>query len=409
MTRAGILRPFVFLIAWVVCVPASAVEPFKEPLLKEALKQQPVVYARADDRGVGVQILDEVDYKDFLQTAAAAAGGPAGLAISYLWNPPNVLEILHAVDASEQLSPAFDHEKAQRELEEVLKRSLPGSGLFASSPIIKTLAPGERVTVRDFDDDPVLVIETGVSLLRDYRALQVTAYAYVLSGAHAAATPMSPTSGRLYLNRFVYISDRLPEPIQMTEEQIQVERDAIMAKYPKKKLTKAQSEARTMELRALKNKNSAEERRNQLLAQWLANDGLKLHEARRSASESIAELIIADINESRAALVASRGDDKAPLIVTDMGSRKVVRYKHAPYAGTLASLPSEVLGVSCSGVVYDRHLRGHSAVPACAPQRLGSLCRPGYVPTIDGCKRILKKTKRQIPHRSESEPTENIE
>jgi hypothetical protein len=395
----SLITCFCALLTMIVA-PSSAVaaDAYKEPLDRSALRNPPVVYARAKDNGFRVQWLDEASYKDFLSILAASAG-PEGLLVSWMIDPPKFR--IPAMEDAKRLSPAFRYQDAQRDLEAVLADRLHSLPMFAApGPKVKTLAPGGPVKVHDFSEEPVLVVETTASLVPDYRALEVTAYAYMLSSANAAANAVSPASGRIYLNRFTYVGDRLPAPVLSTKEHIEAEEKAIEARYPGK-LTKDQRANRGAELRALKRKGTADEYRDILISQWLADDGVLLRDNLHAGTVVIADLLAKDLVDASAVTVAGPHNDRSPLTLEESVSRKTVRFVSGRFPGSVASFPADLQYIQCTGASFDRKLSEAPPLVMCTIDRPGSICRRGFAPTPDGCKRIMKKTKETVARSSQ--------
>lgn len=368
---------------------------YKQFLDQSALAQEPVVYARFDGHGIGVQYWQQ--NLGIGQAIGAIAFGPAGQFLgmagdAIVHDRPTALS---QRDANE-FAAFFDRARAQQDLEQVLAEKLAGLSLFASPPAIRSLDPDARVPAGMFEEDPVLVVELFASFILDYRALQVTGFAYVLSPAAEAADPYAVNAGRLYLNRFDYVSDLLPAPFTKTEEQIDAEVAAIKEKYKAQKMSPAVYEARKQEIKAAKHRPDLEEWRAPLLEQWAADGSAKLYEAIHLGAVAIAELIAQDIVDATPVVPkANKNDWRVRTSISR--TREMIREVAGPYAGAYTSQPTAVRSLLCHGVAYDENSSKAPELNLCGVVRPGTYCTTGFVRTPTGCHKYQtkkgKKTK----------------
>jgi hypothetical protein len=330
---------------------AGAGQPYKEPMHSQVQSKQPVVYARVADHGFGVQ------YSRDMRTGASVGGLVGAVAGSPLGQVGTSLgQILGtelgrvagsgstrlAQQDAEKLAPLFDHAAAQRDLEDALLLTLPTVALFTAPIILKTLAPGELAVTAVPGEDPLLVIELYASLITDYRGLQVSAVVYELSGAH----------GRVYRNRFDYVSDLLPAPAIKTREQVKADVEAVKAKYVGRKLSRAEQQQRALESREAAKGTTLAKWREPLMDEWLASGGARLRQALRLGTIKVVELFSKDLLDFSTVTV-SPVDVIGWRTLRDVESgRYTTVFIGGPFAGALMSEPSGLSVGYCQGTAF---------------------------------------------------------
>jgi hypothetical protein len=368
------MKPTLALLLATLLVPFIALgAPYKEVMKESVKSKQPTVYARASEHGFGLQYVNwNPRGGGGLGFVGGLAGGLAGGIIG------NELDRLaHAGPSAlakedvELLAALYDREAAQRQLESALAGILPGVALFADPPVIKPLAVGSPAGVAAYSEDPVLVIELYSSLITDYRGLQVTAVVYELSAAELAANPKAPSPGRVYRNRFDFVSNLLPAPHVKTPEEIKADVETVKAKYRGRKLTKEQREQQREELEEAKNGTTLKQWREPLMAEWLASGGAKLHEAQQLGIATVIELLARDLLDFTP--VESRKVDKLGWrILRDVvpgSGRYTSIFVGGPFAGALISEPSGLSVEYCEGTAFSARLPRDTWPPLCANEQ----------------------------------------
>ena len=229
---SGILPTFVGTVVFASTAAGATQAPFREPLASGILEKPVVVYARVDDHGVGVQFHKDPAVKPAaLGTVGFLLIGFTGAAMGGFANASMLVAPQLTIDNSDALTQVSHQADAQRDLERSLLRSLSAS-VFSHPVQVRTLAPGASTLSSSFAEDPVLIVDVYPSLTSSYRSLQITALAYVLSRSKLRADSAANKTGRLYLNRFDYISEPLPEPVMLSKEErkakLQAPQDSIL-------------------------------------------------------------------------------------------------------------------------------------------------------------------------------------
>lgn len=327
----------------IVPLSAGGAEPYKEPLGEQARSKQPVVYARVDDHGYGLQYWRQPG-SGLGMTIGSLAGGLAGALVGaaadrIASSGPTEL----AQEDVERLMPVFDRAALQLDLESALNDTLGKLPLFPTPPVLLPLAPGAPSDAAAFTEDAVLVVELYASLIANYRALQVTAVAYVFN---------PPQDSRVYLNRFDYVSDFLPMPPIKSKEDIKTDVEAVKAKYRGRRLTPEEKQIKSKELRAAAEGTTLEQWREPLMDQWLASDGAKLKDAMKRGTATVAQLLGRDLMDfSPVDVRRVRREGWKVLDQVDAG-RYTMRFIGGPFAGTLMSEPPSVSNLFCQGTAF---------------------------------------------------------
>lgn len=368
------------LLATLLAPLAALGAPYKEVMKESVKSKQPTVYARASEHGFGIQY---INYNPRgggkLGFFSGLVGGPlGGIVGNELDRAVNAGPADFAKEDIELLAPLYDREAAQHQLETALTQALPGVALFSSPPVIRTLPVGAPVNVSAFSDDPVLIVEVYSSLRVDYRSLQVTAVVYELSAAELAANPNAPTAGRVYRNRFDYVSDLLPAPHVKTPEEIKADVETVKAKYRGRKLTEEQRKQQREELEDAKNGTTLKEWREPLMPEWLASGGARLHEAQQLGIAKVIELLATDLLDVKP--VVSRDVDKLAWrtlrdVVPGSG-RYTSLFVGGPFTGALISEPSGLSSEYCENTAFSQSLPKENW-PRLCPNEQGPPSGPG--------------------------------
>jgi hypothetical protein len=315
-----------------VCSGCSVV-PYKIPLSADnrAKVQGSEVYARADDKGVGVQ---------YLAQNSSAAGAPYGLigalVTATIDSIANARPAGIAEDAADKLAPGYDPEDLHAELALALSTELRDAALPGASASVTKMAPDQKLVVTELRADNVLAVELSYALTQDLRALQVIGTATVFS--KGAVAPKGGKPGMVYRNRFEYCSAPLPAPPLKSQGEIDAQVAAIEAKYAGSAKDPAQDAKRKSEIAEARNPNSLRANSEYMVQQWLAGNGGRLHEAIRSGTSAVVNLLAADLADP------TNVDVKAKLpaesVVRDTGGRVVARANIGAYIGSLTSRPT---------------------------------------------------------------------
>jgi hypothetical protein len=349
--------------------------PYKEVMQESVKSKQPTVYVRASEYGFGLQ---HINYNPEGTGAGALYWvGMAGGVIGHIVGA-QLDAAIHSGPSSfakediELLGSLYNRDVAQQQLETAVAQILSGVALFSSPPVIKPLAVGAPTDVSSFSEDPVLVIELYSSLMMDYRALQVTAIVYELSTAALAANPQAPTAGRVYRNRFDYVSNVLVAPHIRTPEEIKADVAAVKAKYLGRKLTKEEQEQQRAELKDAKNGTTLKEWREPLLAEWLASGGSRLQEAQRLGITRVIELLATDLVDFTP--VQTKKVEKIDWrelrdVVTGSG-RVTSIFVAGPFAGVLISEPSGLNVDYCQRTAFSERLPKDASPRLCPNEQI---------------------------------------
>jgi hypothetical protein len=207
-------------------------------------------------------------------------------------------------------------------------------------------------------------------LITDYRGLQVTALVYEFSAAALAADPGSPQKGRVYRNRFDFVSDLLPAPHVKTPEEIKADVEAVTAKYRGRKLTQQEQAQKKEELRDAKNGTTLDEWREPLMQAWLANDAAKLREQLRVGTAKVIDLLAKDLLEVRPVEVRKVDQLAWRTLQEVTGSgRYTSLFVGGPFAGALISEPSGLSVEYCQGTAFSASLPKDARPRLCANEQ----------------------------------------
>jgi hypothetical protein len=375
-----------------------ATKPYKEPMSEAVRTKQPVIYARMDDHGFGVQYYREIRTGSGIGgfIGGAVGGLPGGLVGTAADRIANARPTDLSLKDAHQIGPLLDHAQAQREFEEALRTKLASVPLFSTSPEVKTLAPGAASTASSFSEDPVLVVELYAALTVDYRALQVTAIAYELSPSKWTADDRGIRNGRVYLNRFDYVSDLLPMQATRTEGEIEAEVAAIESRYAGRTLTVKETAQKLKEIREARLPRTFEEARKPLLEYWTADQGMALRQALQVGTVAVVELLSKDLLDFNPVLTSNVDPIGWKTLRDVVGAGRYVSvFIGGPFPGVLISEPSGRTAPYCQGTAFSPDLSVNPLPRLCAEERTnpGSPCPAGQVETELGCKNTSKKRK----------------
>jgi hypothetical protein len=371
-----------------LCCSTVLAAPYKHPFAERHWATQPVVYARADAHGFGVQYLRSSTTSQLMGIAGGPIGQLFGMAAEdAMRHVPTKESKGHA----ELLVQAFDQETVQGNLERALAAKLSGLPMFQAPILIKRLPQDGASNGSAFAQDPVLVVELFAALTPDYRALQVSSFAYIVSGSHEKAHPYTEHAGRLYVNRFDYVSDLLAVPLPKTDEEIQANIAAVEAKYGKdvRKLTNEQRLRRKEELRIAEDDLTAEERRAPLLQVWSADSGARLKAEVEHGIEGIADMLALDLVDTKPTRRPKRREYREHVRMLD--TREITRTLVGGYAGSLLSYPIILQSLGCSGTAYSSALSSQAVRKICDLEKPGTICGANQVNTPTGCQDILRR------------------
>jgi hypothetical protein len=355
-------------VAYATGVSGASV-PYKETMQFGVRAKQPVVYARVTTHGFGVQYVRDPDGPGVGGLVGAAAGGLLGEVVGSAFDraanagPTNLAQ----VDA-EKLGPLLDRARAQRELELALAQKLDALPLFGTSVVVRTLEPDVDPRAADLNADPVLVIEVHASLTLSYRSLQVTALAAEYSRDAFAANPRTSQHGRVYRNRFDYVSDLAPVTPMKSQDQIDAELDAVKDKYRGRRLSKQEQMKKNQEMKDVLEAASFERWREPLLAEWGAGNGAKLQDALAVGIEGVVGLLAQDLLDF-SEVAASANDPIEWKTLKDVGVGRYTQiFVGGPLAGALISEPSGSSIEYCMGTAFSKAYPADSAPQLCPGQ-----------------------------------------
>lgn len=283
----------------------------------------------------------------------------------------------------------YDRADTQRYLEQSLARQLEGSSLTATPVAVRELGPSATMLASMFDEDPVLIVDLHASMTPSYRALQVTAIVYGLSSTKAADDPAYDRDGRVYLNRFDYLSEPLPAPELLTSEQRR-QRIRELKQQFSGELTEEQKNERRNQLRRVDGSISPfAEAAVALLDLWTSDSGARLRHELHAGTDAVIGLMVRDLHDPNPVVI----DDANPVQVLDgNGRRQVVRYRGGQFAGALVSMPIGLNELSCEGVAFSRALSNQRYASLCNAEGItpGAVCEKGYADMGEarGCKKV---------------------
>jgi hypothetical protein len=359
------------LIAALLTPLAALGFPYKEVMKPSVQTKQPAVYARVGQQGFGVQYFRASPTgSGAMGLLGAVAGGFPGFMVGTgLDRLANSGSTDLAQEDAEKLAPVYDRAAAQGELEKALAEILSTHALFTSPAVIKPLADGAPLTATVFED-PALVVELHSSLTTDYRGLQVTALVVEFSAAEQVADPKSPSVGRVYRNRFDYVSDLLPAPHIKTPEEIKADIAAVKAKYKGRKLTKAEQAQQSKEVLDARKGTTLEKWREPLMEAWLANGGARLHEALKLGTVKVVELMAKDMMDFNAVQTQKAADVLGWRTLRDVETGRYTSiFVAGPFAGALISEPSGLSVEYCQGTAFSESLPKSARPKLCAGEQ----------------------------------------
>ena len=327
--------------------------PSKRPLSQETISQLGASDISIYENNSGIAV-------SWFRQDSSAAGAQFGLL--------GALTVA-AVDAIANSGPSTNARKAAGEINSVvtldwLNRSLYEAveKLDFNDSSLKVTGLGMSQPIGAGPLKNTLTISTGYRLSESANALQVTAVAQISSDDIPYVTPYefengkipkAQKSGPIYLNTFVYESDRLPLPV-LTDELKEELIARITARYsgPNGELPEEGSDERKALVKEYKqakdNKLSKYETALFLTRNWTDNNGELAMSAITDAHQFIAEQIIQDLN--RRAIPSYEGEDEV-LEMKDDG-RLIVLKGNGAHAGAVHSLPGDVSDFSSYGNAF---------------------------------------------------------
>lgn len=374
MTRVRIRRMnprfAILFVAWIApLVAMGGTDPYKEVMKESFRSRQPIVYARATEYGFGVQYWrgSPTGSGSMGLIGSLAGGWAGGIVGSSVDRLANQGPIKLAEEDAAKLGPLYERNAAQDNLEQELFVSLATSRLFTRLPAVRPLLLGWPTNATSFTDDPVLIVELYSSLTTDYRALQVTALVYELSPSEVDPKSKRPSTGRVYRNRFDYVSDLLPAPPAKTAEDIKTDVEAVEAKYQGRKLSKQEQAQMNEELAAAKQGTTLRRRREPLMDAWLKNDGARLREALKIGTAKVAEMLGKDLLDVTPIEIQDV-DRLAWLSLRDAEvGRHTSVFVAGPFAGALISKPTDTSADYCEGIAFGGN-SSKATLPALCPE-----------------------------------------
>ncbi|MFL6619324.1 MAG: hypothetical protein ACJ8MH_12010 [Povalibacter sp.] len=376
---------------------AFGAESFREPLRAEAFLKKPiVVYARLDDHGVGVQFHKKSSIKPFaVGTVGLILMGPPGAAMGSLAGASRHWATQLSIESADTLTAMFDWQTTQKDFEQALLTHLAGT-TFAQPIQLKTLPADFRPEASRFAEDPVLVVELYFSVTPSYRAVQVTALSYALSRSKRASDSMKHKVGRLYLNRFDYISEQLPEPTPLSDSERREKLQALELKYSGPLSDEQAQERKRLKRRLDHSISPFAEGAAELLDVWLADDAIRLRRELKAGTDQVAQLLARDLADPSATRVPSSDTDVIDVLETG-NARQTIRYLAGPFAGAVVSQPIAVEEAMCNNITFSDKLSDLDTPDLCEARDLdpGATCPEGSANLGVGCQKIRTVTKRR--------------
>ncbi len=394
MKKIACRRKWLILSLCLGLAPAHAESPpFREPLVPGSIDGRFAIQARIHP-GFGIQFHRKTLHHALAGTAGFLVLGLPGIAAAPWTKHAQQSPTRLSIDNLKRLAQFDDPAYGWSVLEPTLRQSVGTLPLVVAPAQIEPLEPRTEVLTKDLTR-PVLVIDVYASLTASYRALHVSAIAYGLSPAKLAFDPLSNQTGRVYLNRFDYISDPLPAPAVLTRRERTERIRAIRDEYSGS-LSKQQKLERKSELERVDGTLSPlGESAAMLLDTWTAHDAAKLREELRRGIEAISVLLLADLGDSSPTALPSADAGRFFEVMHDGGSRRIVRSLAEPFAGAVMSLPADVEQTPCLGIAFARELADHgAALCGRASMHPGAVCPPGYAYRESRCRRVTKTKSR---------------
>jgi len=374
----------VLLLAAAISVTACTVAPYKQPMdtARAHKLREAAVYAKADDRGFGVQ---------YFAQDSSAAGAPYGLVgvlvAATMDSVANAGPIGIAANGAADLAPSYNHERTAAQFTESLQTRLGQGPLFDAVPTIQTLDKEQKWAANEFPTPTSLLTSVEYSLTQDLRSLEVALTATAVSKDAVKLRKRGnrkgqPDEGIVYRNRFEYRSAPLAVFPEKSDQQIDAEIEQIKAKYAQASQTRSNDRLRANQTtgereRAMK-KEIARVRRqappdvtaDYYVGLWLANDAVLLSNELQAGLTVVADLLASDLQDAAAVDKATK---PATTILVSGDKRVVSRMNLPPFKGSLVSESVDYARPASNAVTYPRKKKAEAAAAPGAEQQESAL------------------------------------
>jgi hypothetical protein len=342
------------LLTAAVTISACTVTPYRQPLDQAATAKlsAATVYARADERGIGVQYLVQDS------SAAGASYGLIGALVTATIDAiANAGPLEIAQSGADKLATSFNHGQATTEFTGALQSRLVTLPLFSATPAITPLHTECKWDVKSFAENLVLLTCVEYALTQDLRSLDVALTATLLSRdaaeqAKGKSKSAQEAAARLYRNRLEYHSQPLALFAERTPAEIDAEIAQITAKYPHARRNESDRIAMKKEIEQAKRAAPADKKAEYYLAQWLADDAALLRRELKSGLSTVTELLALDLQDPQPFDTKTAQGLKTTLKTE--GERVLVRVNTFPFMGALSSEPVNYAPPASNGVSYYR-------------------------------------------------------
>jgi hypothetical protein len=344
-------HPKVLLLIAAISVSACTIAPYKKPLDETTSSKfaKPAVYARADDRGVGVQYFAQDS------SATGAQYGLIGALVSATIDAiANASPYKIAENGADALVPKFDHQKVTADFVSALNTQLITLPSVDPALTIQPLDKTREWTAAAFTEPVVLLTSVEYVLTQDFRSLEVALMATAVSrdaAAEAAKAKKNAKSdaGRIYRNRFEYYSTPLAPFGEKTPEQLEQEITQIKTDYGKVKPNSTAAMKMKKEIEQARKRMPADEKAKHYLDLWLADDAALLRRELLTGLTTVSELLAKDLQDPTPVDVKAT---QPKTILVDGTERVVVRSNLHPFMGSLRSEPLNFTPPMANGVWY---------------------------------------------------------
>jgi len=339
------------LLVAAVSASACTVAPYKHPLDQAASARlvQPAVYARADDRGIGVQYFAQDS------SAAGAQYGLIGALVTATIDAiANSSPLKVAENGADSLAPKFNHAQVTSDFNDALQVQLVTHPSFGPALTVHPLDKERKWESAAFTEQAVLLTRVEYAVTQDFRSLDVVLTAEAFSRDAAAAATQGKKgakadAGMIYRNRFEYFSVPLPALAEKSPEQVEQEIAQIKAKYGKVKPASQTALNMKKEIDRARQPTPASEKAQHYLALWLADDAAFMRKELVTGLATVSELLVKDLQDPTP-VDAQAAQPKTVLV--DGTERVVVRSNLHPYMGSLRSEPRDFNPPLSNGVWY---------------------------------------------------------
>lgn len=347
------------LLLAALSVGACTVTPYKRPMDQTSSSKfvKPAVYARADDRGIGVQ---------YFAQDSSAVGAPYGLIGALVTATMDAivnsgpLEV--AENGADALVPKFNHEQVSADFTQSLRNQLIVHHAFDSALAVQPLDKNRKWEMAAFSDDVILLTSVEYVMSQDFRSLGVVLTASAFSREVAAEQSKgkkkpAKDAGLLYRNRIEYHSTPLAAYPEKSLEEVEGEVASIKTKYGRIN-NSSDRIAMQREISEARKRIPADVKAKHFLEQWLTDDAARVRAELHTGIATVTELLAMDL-QNRAPVDTKV--KQAKTVVVDGADRVVVRYNFLPFMGAISSEPPNFMPPPANGVWYRREQSGSAA------------------------------------------------